>query len=153
MKLIVAFCDFANAPNYIIRRNSTRSYLSFITTYWAYSSATTVTPHMLGCDNSIINFVHSIIFQKPQLISYEHLHVPFVPSINNSQPVTTDRLSRKCWPEKWNLTEELTANLRLRNSPGVEMRGMMTEVRIPSTPTENAALTYTLVPAYFGFIL
>ena len=84
IKLIVAFCDFANAPNYIIRRNSTRSYLSLITVYWAYSSDTTVTPHTLGYDNSIINFVHSIIFQKPQLISYEHLRTcGFVPSINN----------------------------------------------------------------------
>ena len=76
MKLIVAFCVFVNALNYIIRRNSTRSYLSFITIHRAYSSDTTVTPYMLGYDIIIIiNFARCIIFQKPQLISYEYPHV------------------------------------------------------------------------------
>jgi hypothetical protein len=62
-------------------------------------------------DKSIINFVHSTILQKPQLISYEHLHAGYVSSINKAQTVTTDRLRRK------RLTGEMKTDRRTDSRP------------------------------------
>jgi hypothetical protein len=76
------------------RIRHTRSWILHIIN-WEYALSTIVTPPILVYDKSIINFVQSTVLQKPQLISYEHLHAGYVSSINKAQTVTTDRLRRK----------------------------------------------------------